>query len=199
MNNTSAMVRITGRALAAFAAAAMLTLAAPLASGATTGLTFAGGCPESAGAPFCAGGPNATEANVAEILGVALTDVTQITSGFSVTGVNSQSGTWAVTDPAITHLAFKSNGYFILGERTAASGEWMNDTTAPGGWDISLVTCPASICGAARPYATADFLNNGGNVADLSNVRAFSVVPLPAAVWLFASAIGLLGWSKRRS
>lgn len=184
-------------ALAAIAGAGLL--AAQPAMAATTGLVFAGGCAESVGNPFCGMGSNATEANVAEFVGVDVADVTQINSGFSVTGVGAQSGTWSVSDPSITHLAFKSNGYFILGRVTAASGDWMNDTTAPGSWDISLVNCPASVCGSERAYTTADFLNGGGQIANLSNARAFSVVPVPAAVWLFASALGFLGWSRRKA
>jgi hypothetical protein len=144
-------------------------------------------------------GSNATESNVAALLGAAVADVTQFASGFTVNGIGSQSSTWSISDTAITHIAFKSSGYFILGELTATSGDWDNDTTALGGWDISLVDCPAAICGAARNYATADFLNNGGNIADLSNARAFSVVPIPGAVWLFLSGLGMLGWFKKRA
>jgi hypothetical protein len=175
------------------------------ASAATTGLVFAGGCPESIGTP-CVPGSNATEANVALLLGLDESLVTFIGEdsgaggpGFSVTGNGTTSGTWSVTDPAITHLAFKSNGYYILGEVVAAGGDWMNDTSAVGGWDISLVDCPAAVCGVDRAYVTADFLNNGGEVAALSNARAFAAIPVPAAVWLFGSALGLLGWVRRRA
>jgi hypothetical protein len=174
----------------------------------TTGLDFAGGCPQSAGAPLCDMGGNADEANVAALLGVDSSLVTLIGedtgaggSGFSISGIGDLSGSWSVTDPSITHLAFKADTYFILGALTAASGLWMNDTSTAGSWDISLVDCPASICGAVRAYVDADFVNGGGNVADLSNVRAFSVVPIPAAVWLFVSALGLLGsmrWIRQR-
>lgn len=172
---------------------------------ATTGLVFAGGCPETAGG-LCGGmgDSNADPANVAALLGLDPSLVTFIGEdsgaggpGFSVTGNGALSGTWTVTDTSITHLAFKSDGYFILGEVIAPSGDWMNDTSAPGSWDISLVDCPASICGIERPYVTADFLNNGGQVAALSNVRAFTVIPVPAAAWLFGSALGLLGWIRR--
>lgn len=175
---------------------------------ATTGLDFAGGCPESVSSPQGACGPNAEESSVAAILGVSPSLVSQIGAidntnptnpNFSITGLGTTSGTWSVSNPDITHLAFKSSGYFILGEVTASSGDWMNDTSAPGSWDITLVDCPAAICApSGRPYTDADFLTNGGQVADLSNVRAFSVVPVPAAVWLFGSALGLLGWMRRK-
>lgn len=183
------------------------------ASAATTGLDFAGGCPEAMGG-LCAGGSNADVDNVAAILGLDVSLVTQITSGFSVTGIGSTAGTWDVTDTTITHLAFKSNGYFILGARQAGvtNGDWDNDTSAASSWDLSLATCPLSICSNAdtnnqkgdrligpRDYVDADFLNNGGNIAALSNVRAFSVVPVPAAVWLFGSGLlGLVGLARRR-
>ena len=41
--------------------------------------------------------------------------------------------------------------------------------------------------------------NNGGNVPGLSNIQAIHVVPIPAAVWLFGSAlIGLVGLRRRQ-
>ncbi len=166
---------------------------------ATTGAVFAGGCPEDIGNP-CVPGSNATETNVALVLGVDEADVTEILGGFSFTGLGQQSGTWQITDTSITHLAFKSNGYYILGELTATSGEWDNDTSAVGGWDITIVDCPDAICMPGRAYEDADFLNNGGEIANLSNVRAFSVVPVPAAVWLFGSGLfAMFGWSRRKA
>jgi hypothetical protein len=167
-----------------------------------TGLTFAGGCVENSTEAACDMGANADTNNVSILLGVAESDVTQVSSGFTAGLIGANSGTWSVTDPSITHIAFKSNGYFILGElvdNPPANGIWDNDTTATGGWDITIVDCPAAICGSDRAYTDADFLNNGGEIAELSNVRAFSVVPVPAAVWLFGSGLGLLGWMRRRA
>ena len=172
---------------------------------ATTGLDFAGGCPEKSNGvtSLCAGGSNATEANVAAILGVDISLVTQEFTGFTVTndGGSAPDGTstfgdWTVDAlSGITHIAFKSDGYFILGEVNALSGTWDN-----ADWDLTLAICPDTICtGGPRAYTWDDFTNNGGNIADLSNVRAFSVVPVPAAVWLFASGIlGLVGVARKR-
>ena len=180
-------------------AAGLFSVMQPAMS-ATTGMAFAGGCVEDSPSALCAGGSNATEANVAAILGVSVGDVSEITTGFSVVGVGAQTGTWSITDASITHLAFKSNGYFILGEilSPATSGNWDNDPSSLGEWDITNVQCPATICGVLRDYTLEDFENNGGNIADLSNVRAFSVVPVPAAVWLFGSALAGLGWMRRK-
>ena len=182
-------------------AVSLFALMQPAISATTTGMTFAGGCVENSAAALCANGSNASEANVAAILGVDLADVTQLNSGFSATGIGAGSGTWSITDASITHLAFKSNGYFILGAIVdpATSGDWNNDPSSLGEWDLTNVQCPASICGSLRDYTLADFENNGGNIADLSNVRAFTVVPVPAAVWLFGSGLGLLGWMRRKA
>jgi len=183
-----------------FLAAIFALLSTSVQAVGVTGMTFAGGCVEGAGnGTPCGGGSNATTENVSLILGVDESFVTQVNDGFTAGLIGANSGTWSVTDTSITHIAFKSNGYFILGERTAATeGLWDNDTTVPGEWDITNVSCPASICGSDRDYVTADFLNNGGEIAELSNVRAFSVVPIPAAVWLFGSALAGLGFAKRR-
>ena len=168
------------------------------ASAAVTNLTLVGGCPTDEDTATCFQASNATVANVALLVGVDESLVTQIDSGYSFTGIDTQSGTWSVTDSSITHLAFKANGYYILGEVTGSSGDWSTDITM---WvpDVTTLTCPQGICNPdARAYTMDDFLNGGGNIADLSNVRAFSAVPIPAAVWLFASALGGLGWMRRR-
>lgn len=179
---------------------------APQAMAITTGLDFAGGCPESSNGvtALCAGGSNADVANVAAILGVNASLVTQIAevtgsdgtvNGLSISGIGSLNGTWSIADTSITHIAFKSDGYFILGKVTATNGTWDNSD-----WNFTLVTCPASICTAGpRAYTATDFLNNGGQIAALSNARAFSVVPVPAAVWLFGSGLlGLVGIARRK-
>lgn len=182
------------------------SMAAPQAMAVTTGLDFAGGCPEPSNGvtALCAGGSNADVDNVAAILGVDVSLVTQIAevtgsdgtvNGLTIGGLNTPDGTWSISDPSITHIAFKSDSYFILGEVTAPSGTWDNTD-----WDLTLATCPDTICtGGPRAYTWADFTNNGGNFADLSNARAFSVVPVPAAVWLFGSGLlGLAGIARRK-
>lgn len=179
----------------------------------TTGMDFAGGCPEPmdsiAAGSLCDNGANADEANVAAILGVMESEVTEIFSGFSIDPASgTQSGDWSL-DPGslITHIAFKANGYFVLGQVTGVSGTWMLlDPVTTWGTNVSL-PCPVTICSdGPRAYINADFLNNGGNIADLSNTRAFSVdgfdppaaVPVPAAVWLFGSGLlGLVGVARR--
>lgn len=178
--------------------AALLSFFSLPALAAVTNMTLVGGCPTDEDAATCFEASNATEANVALLLGFDVTDVTQIDSGYSVTGIDELSGTWSITDSSITHLAFKANGYYILGEVTGSSGDWSTDITM---WvpDVTTLTCPAGICNPdARNYTLADFLTGDENVAKLSNVRAFSAVPIPAAVWLFGSALGFLGWTRRR-
>ena len=48
------------------------------------------------------------------------------------------------------------------------------------------------------------FIGNGIPLGEVINdeggeLMTFQVVPVPAAVWLFGSALGLLGWVRRRS
>jgi hypothetical protein len=190
-------------------AAATFSLFSLGAYAATTDLAFSGGCPSSVNKDLCARGSNADVDNVAALLGVdpsLVTEMGELTSdgssnGFSVSGIGSLDDTWSVSDDSITHLAFKSSTYFILGEVQAKSGTWDNSDVGEGngfGWNIKLVDCPALLCGSERAYSGDDFKNKGGNFADLSNVRAFSVVPVPAAVWLFGSGlIGLIAISRR--
>ena len=185
---------------------AMSMLPAQQVMAATTGLDFAGGCPESSNGvtALCDGGSNADVNNVAAILGVNTSLVTQIAevtggdgtvNGLTIGGMNTFDGTWSISDPSITHIAFKSDGYFILGEVTAMGGTWDN-----ADWTFSLAICPDTICTPGpRAYTSDDFTTNGGPIAALSNARAFAVVPVPAAVWLFGSGLlGLVGIARRR-
>ena len=188
---------------AAIAASSLLLASAPALAASVTNLTFAGGCPESEDGPECFNAGQATEVNVSLLVGE---DAFRVYSGFTIDGSappatndlnGGSSGSWAVTNDRIDYLAFKADGFFILAEVNGASGDWSTD---PADWDLTAVTCPAGICTTAdRAYVEADFLNGGTKIADLSNVRAFSTVPVPAAVWLFGSGLGLLGWMRRKS
>jgi hypothetical protein len=185
--------------------AALLCFFSVPALAAVTNLTLVGGCPSGEDDPFCYVSGNDTTTNVALLLGVPETDLTQITSGYTINGEDggtfenygTTSGTWSISDSSITHLAFKANGYYILGEVTGSSGDWSTDITM---WtpDVTTLTCPAGICDVAdRFYTLGDFLNGGENTPALSHVGAYNVVPIPAAVWLFGSALGFLGWTRR--
>ena len=189
------------------------------AAASVTNLTFAGGCPHPENDPTCNNSGNASVENVALLLGVEQSDVTFVgensldvsSSHVSITFANGGdfllgdvSGTWTVTNTDITHLAFKANGYYILAEVGGDSGDWSTDIDD---WSplYTTLTCPAGICNPdARPYEAGDFLNGDGEVAPLSNVTAYTAinlpneVPLPAAAWLFGSALLGLGMVKRK-
>jgi hypothetical protein len=194
---------------AALAATALLLATGSAVAASTAGLTFKGGCPSAEDNPTCYNGGQPTIENVSILLGVAEGDVTYIdivdddgpSSAFTITSLNDFSGTWSVSDTSITHLAFKADGYYILADIGGnSSGDWSTDITDYPGF--GSVVCPIGICDLGpRLYVEADFLDNDGAgvVARLSNVTAYSVVPIPAAVWLFGSGLGLLGWMRRKS
>jgi hypothetical protein len=199
----------------AIASTVAMTWLPVTAEAATTGLNFTGGCP-SAGSDdngsLCGVSGQATDANVAAILGVDVSLVTEVfhvdsSPNSYITGIDFSSGTWdlGLNLDNITHLSFKADGYFVLAEVTANSGEWMMWAVGAGpvsgsdawGTDVSLA-CPATICNDGS-YDNSDFLNGGSMVANLSNVTGYSVVPVPAAVWLFGSGLlGLVAVSRRK-
>jgi len=185
----------------------LLLASAPALATSVTNLNFAGGCPAGEEDPLCYNSGNPSEANVALLVGVDVGDVTFLeedstdatATGFDITfdagsyADGALSGTWSVTDTSIDYLTFKIDGYYILAEVDGASGTWSTniDDWAPTYTDL---VCPAGICNPdARNYELGDF-----PLQDLSNVASYSVVPIPAAVWLFGSALGMLGWSRRR-
>jgi len=188
---------------------ALSMLPAQQVMAATTGLDFAGGCTgiDAQKGVLCGTNGNPTEASVAAILGVTAGAVSEIfhddVDGARISGINAQFGTWDLGSGnplGITHLSFKADGYFVLAAVTADSGDFMMpDPVTTWGTDVSL-PCPTEICSdGLRAYVDADFLNDAGNVADLSNFRGYTVVPVPAAVWLFGSGLlGLVGIARRR-
>jgi hypothetical protein len=197
MRNLKALLSVT----------ALIFISAP-AFAAVTNLTLIGGCPEPENDPYCERSGQDDINNVSILLGLDASQVTEVFSGYTINGLDgtddagidglaTTSGTWATTDSAITHLAFKANGYYILAEVNGSSGDWSTDITQ---WnpDYLTLTCPVGICASERLYEMGDFLNGGGSVAALSHVGAYSAVPVPAAVWLFGSGLGMLGWMRRR-
>jgi hypothetical protein len=201
--------------IAALVVTALLLATGSAFAATSDGLTFAGGCPHPENDPTCDNSGNADTENVSILLGLSESDVTWIgensldesSSAFSISFDNplatwedgDLSGTWSVTDTSITHLAFKANGYYILADIGDNNfGTWSTDI---GDWtpDYLTMTCPADICAdAGRLYGAGDFLDGSGEVAPLSNVTAYSAVPIPAAVWLLGSGLGMLGWMRRR-
>jgi hypothetical protein len=79
---------------------------------------------------------------------------------------------------------------------------------APGVFtDIQLNNYWSGTVKASDPFTAFTFRYSDGQTGgDLKNVeygswaaRDGDIVPIPAAVWLFASGLGLLGWIKRRA
>jgi len=75
----------------------------------------------------------------------------------------------------------------------ATADTWQTfTTTAFAGPDTSggITLQLAAICGADANCVSDFYIDNVSIVAD--------VVPIPAAVWLFGSALGMMGWTRRR-
>jgi hypothetical protein len=57
---------------------------------------------------------------------------------------------------------------------------------------------PRAVANVNASIVPPNWLVSGSGVKDLTLTTAWSVVPLPAAVWLFGSALAGLGWFRRR-
>jgi hypothetical protein len=164
-----------------------------------TGMDFVGGCNKTLPTDVCDRGGNADVDSIAAVLGVDASLVTYLgparidRDGKILLSGSQRDG--SASD--VTHLAFKSSTYHIVGEVSEGpvSGstdilDWM-----PG---FAEVSCPAEVCGYERVYKLDDFRNNGGKAPQGGSIRAFAVVPVPAALWLFGGALGLLACVRRR-
>jgi hypothetical protein len=61
------------------------------------------------------------------------------------------------------------------------------------GWDTNLAS------GLVNPFCSNTGCSEEGELAFIITSNSVSVVPIPAAVYLFASGLGLLGWFRRRA
>lgn len=143
----------------------------------------------------------------------------QVTDLTIDTGAGSASGSTAYTCVEGTFLAgvgANGCGGYTLGENyanestTVWSGLSVEQTI--GGDDV-LTAGPRTI--AAYDFGSVAITGVDGftlgDIIEIGNglplgvpdtggeLMTFQVVPVPAAVWLFGSALGLLGWARRRS
>ena len=152
------------------------------------------------------GGTAATSSNVAACVPVALTGSS--TTAFSgqcgqlAAAVNASGATGQTTiNNSFLNWTGVAANYVV---RDATTVPWWTATTQtltvsgaaglPGiTWDLSGFTGPNSVI---KAYTTADSLS-GNSAAAISATYTLQVVPVPAAVWLFGSAFGLLGVARR--
>ena len=115
---------------------------------------------------------------------------------FSNTTTDNKTGEWSynqgVNDPGVRYWATKAGDSFLLHLEVAEA-----DVTSGGACDVAdvyvLACLDAALVQSFNDWSTPD------NKA-LSHITFYdtSVVPVPAAVWLFGSALGGLGLMRRR-
>ncbi len=128
--------------------------------------------------------------------------------GFSANGVN-------IADIGLTGLGIDWSGFDTFSLNIANNNEssWLFSVSVFDGVDTAtspVQTLPnngiasvfnVDITGLNITMIDSVFITVSGNLPingfDRTGEYAASTVPVPAAVWLFASALGLLGWMRR--
>ena len=114
----------------------------------------------------------------------------QTSGGLTITGTvfkgvpdttEAIAGNWSWDNSfgTLDYLTFKFDSWLAVYQIT--------DGDTSGSWDLDALCTNDGAC------------NNGGNAAALSHSAGYSVVPVPAAAWLFGSGlIGLVGFARRK-
>jgi len=76
-----------------------------------------------------------------------------------------------------------------LFDNLQAAAYWGEQTAGSNFWFVSF----------ANGGQSNQISGNGGYLLPVAGGNVFGVVPIPAAAWLFGSALGLLGWMRRKA
>jgi hypothetical protein len=84
--------------------------------------------------------------------------------------------------------------------------EWLIDinptspgTVSTGEWSGTRTRNTSGFVDDQTRYCQTGACSFQGLAISGNNAGTWNIVPVPAAAWLFGSALGLLGWLKRRS
>ncbi len=94
------------------------------------------------------------------------------------------------TNETLLHDGATNNASFLAASLAGYQGIGQYNVMLTQIYDVSVE--PLLVNGKAEAYV------NGRWSGNLEVVYTYNVIPIPAAVWLFGSGLGLLGWIRRR-
>ena len=139
---------------------------------------------------------------VSETNGTVFPSIDGTEFSFSNTTTDNKTGTWTYTqgagDPGVRYWATKAGPDFLL--------FWeVDDAAVAGGGACDVTDVYTLACLQEALVVTESDWTTPDN-KELSHITFYDTsvtptggeIPIPAAVWLFGSGLGLLGWMRRR-
>jgi len=159
-----------------------------------------------------AGGPNPS-IFAPSLFEDTITNLTINTATQSAAGTTAYECTDGAFPPFVNFCGNYTIGANFIDESTLTYGPGLSVSCMLGGDDVDAVTGMMGIpCTDPRTIASYNFgfesfdgttlvIGDGlpPGTAGSQQMIFTTVVPVPAAVWLFGSALGLLGWMRRRA
>jgi len=101
------------------------------------------------------------------------------------------------SNPTIELTAFASTTGGLLGQRMLYL--YFPATLTNAGGHVDLFSIIEGVCADISPFTGGVCLPSQDHTANVGSYLTGIPIPVPSAVWLFGSALGVMGWLRRKA